>query len=277
MALDTVINGGASGLLAEVDTGGLLRTVHPLRTASGTLAAINNELVMPVVGTNSALLYIQSTSFIGTLEFTGVSDVGGTLYFPIVAFPHAVGSAGGTIPVSSQPLVTDALVAANTSRVYAIPCGQLKSVRVRVSAFTSGSCVATLTADDSDSINLAVLSRATTLLVTATGAASAAVTATMPAVAGLRHIIDFIQVTRSATAALTAAAAPVVVTTTGLPGSPALTFGSDVAGIGIDKEVRLDFGSTGLATSTLNTATTVVCPVYTGVIWRINVGYRLGL
>ena len=50
-----------------------------------------------------------------------------------------------------------------------------------------------------------------------------------------------------------------------------------VVAIGIDKEMRLDFGSTGLAATTLGTNTTVVCPVYTGVIWRVIVGYRLGL
>ena len=50
-----------------------------------------------------------------------------------------------------------------------------------------------------------------------------------------------------------------------------------VVAIGIDKEMRLDFGSTGLAATTLGTNTTVVCPVYTGVIWRVTVGYRLGL
>jgi hypothetical protein len=206
-----------------------------------------------------------------------VNDVGATQYYSIAAYPYSIGCAGGTIPLAGQPMLLDALVAANTARVYQIPCGQLKKVRVRVSAYTSGSCVATWTADDCDAINTAALARATTLLVTATGAASAAVTATLPAVTGLRHMIDFIQVTRSATAALTAAATPVVVTTTNMQGSPALTFGSDVAGIGIDKDVRLDFGSTGFAATTLGTATTVVCPVYTGVIWRINVGYRLGL
>ena len=50
-----------------------------------------------------------------------------------------------------------------------------------------------------------------------------------------------------------------------------------VVAISIDKEARLDFGSTGLAATTLGTNTTVVCPAYTGVIWRVIVGYRLGL
>lgn len=271
MALDVLITG------TNLDSIGNVKVNTPKATSSGTLAANNAELILDVDSDNSALLYIQSTSFVGTIEFTGVNDVGSTQYFSVAAYPYSIGCAGGTIPLAGQPMLLDALVAANTARVYAIPCGQLKKVRVRVSAYTSGSCVATFTADQTDPLNTAVTARSTTLLVTATGAASAAVTATLPAVAGLRHIIDFIQVTRSATAALTASATPVVVTTTNMQGSPALTFGSDVAGVGIDKEVKLDFGSTGASATALGTASTVVCPVYTGVIWRVTVGYRLGL
>ena len=87
---------------------------------------------------------------------------------------------------------------------------------------------------------------------------------------------DRISVIRSATAALTASATPVLVTTTNLHGSPVITFGSDAGGIGVDKEQVLDFGGAGLAASAVSAATTVVCPVYTGVIWRVNVSYRLG-
>jgi hypothetical protein len=93
----------------------------------------------------------------------------------------------------------------------------------------------------------------------------------------LRHYIDRVSVVRSATAALTASATPVVVTTTNLPGTPALTFGSDAGGIGVDREQIFEFGGAGIATSAVNTATTIVAPVWTGVIWRVNVSYRLGL
>jgi len=39
----------------------------------------------------------------------------------------------------------------------------------------------------------------------------------------------------------------------------------------------VDFGSSGMAVTATNTATTIVAPVYANVIWRINVVYRLGL
>ncbi len=276
MAMDTTLR-GLTGTQQDVDANNRAEVVHQRLSASATIGALNAEVVLSLNGEANALVYVQSTSFVGTLEFTGVSDAGETGYFPVAAYPYAIGCAGGTIPPSAQPLLVDALVAANTSRVYSVPVGQLRRLRVRASAYTSGSCVVTITADANDSLNTAIAARPATLFVTNTGAASAAVTATLPAVTGLRHVVDFIQVTRSATAALTAAATPVLVTTTNLPGSPALTFGSDAAGIGLDKDVKLDFGSSGLAASALGTATTVVCPVYTGVIWRVYVAYRLGL
>lgn len=256
---------------------GVIVPVRERREASGTLAALNSEIVIDVNGDESALVHVQSTAFIGTLEFTGSSDATGALFHPVPAYPFSPGCAGGTIPLAGQPLLLDALVAANTVRVYSVPVGQLRKLRVRTSAYTSGAADVSITAEAQGPLNTAIAAKPSTLLVTNTGAASAAVTATLPAVAGLRHIVDFIYVNRSATAALTASATPVLVTTTNLPGAPVLTLGSDAAGIGIDKEMRLDFGSTGLAATTLSNNTTVVCPVYTGVIWRVIVGYRLGL
>ena len=143
---------------------------------------------------------------------------------------------------------------------------------------SGGTCTATINADECQSFNPYVRDqKAATLMVTVTAAVGVAATATLPAVAGLRHYIDRISVVRSATAALTAAATPVLVTTTNIPGTPALTLGSDVGGIGVDKLFDFDFGSSGIAVTAINTATTVVCPAYVGVIWRVNVAYRLGM
>jgi len=251
--------------------------IRERREAFGTLAAVNAEVVMDVNGDETALVYVQSTAFIGTLEFTASSDETGALFMPVTAYAYSPGCAGGTIPSAGQPLLLDALVAANTVRVYSVPVGQLRKLRVRPSAYTSGAANVTITADTQDPLNTAIAAKPSTLLVTSTAAVGVAVTATIPAVTGLRHIVDFVKVTRSATAALTASATPVLVTTTNLPGAPALTFGQDVAGIGVDKLDGWDFGSSGLAATALGTATTVVCPAYVGVIWRVTVGYRLGL
>lgn len=258
---------------------GVVIPVRERREAvSSPFTAINAELVMPLNGDAYALVYVASTSFIGTLEFTGAMDGAATGYFPITAYPYSVGCSGGTIPLAGQPLLIDALVAANTVRVYAVPVGQLKALRVRASAYTSGSCVISITTDVNGSL-MQILGaiKPSTLFVTQTAAVNLGVTATLPAVAGLRHYVEKIQVIRSATAALTAAATPVLVTTTNLPGAPVLTFGSDAGGVGVDIVREFSIGGDGLSATALGTATTVVCPVYTGVVWRVNVCYKLGI
>lgn len=251
--------------------------IREAREATGSISAVNGEVVLPLSGDESALVTVVSAAFIGTLEFTGVADGTGAAYHPVLAYPYPPGCVGGTIPPGGQPLLTEALVAANTLRTYSVPCGQLKALRVRASAYTSGVADITIRSDSTDPLSPAITARASTLLVTATAAAGTAVTVTLPAVPGLRHIVDFIQITRSATAALTASATPTLITTTNLPGAPVITMGSDAGGIGVDKEARLDFGSTGLAATAVGTATTVVCPATPSVVWRATVSYRLGL
>lgn len=251
--------------------------VREARETSGILGALNAELVLDTNGDENAVITIIPSAFAGTLEFTYSTDSTGTNFFPLPVFPFPPGCVGGTIPVGGQPLLTEALVVGVTARTYSALTGGIKRVRVRVSAYTSGTLVATIRSDAAATFNLAMVTRPSTLLVTATAAAGAGATVTLPAVPGLRHVIDFIRVTRSASALLTAGAAPTVVTTTNLPGSPALTFGQDAAAQGVDKEVVLDFGGSGLAASAINTNTTVVCPATTNVIWRATVSYRLGL
>jgi hypothetical protein len=169
------------------------------------------------------------------------------------------------------------LVAVNTSRVYNLPVGQLKRIRIRAVAYTSGNLTCNIVSDDNDTFNQALVTKPSTLIISTTAASGATLTATLNAVAGLRHVIDFIKITRSATAVGTASATPTVITTTNLPGALALTMGLDAFAIGTDKELNVDFGSTGLAATALSTNTTIVCPVVTGALWRINIGYRLGV
>ena len=247
------------------------------RRTTGTLAAVNAEVVHDLNGDASAVIYLNGT---GTLNATYAVDgsADGVNYFPLICYPYATGSVGGTLPVAAQPLVTEAVNAATVQRALCASVSGLQKLRVRLTTYASGTCAVTINSDACQSVNpYANDTRASTLMVSATAAVSTAATATLPAVTGLRHYIDRIDVIRSATAALTAGAAPVVVTTTNINGAPQLTFGSDAGGVGVDKTVTLDFGATGMACSAVGTATTIVCPVYTGVIWRVNVAYRLGL
>lgn len=110
-----------------------------------------------------------------------------------------------------------------------------------------------------------------TLCVTATGAAAAGVTLTLPAVVGQAHNITLLEIVAYSTAARTGGTTPVIVTTTNLPGSPAFTFGSGAA-VGTT-DTKLYTPIRPLIASVVNTATTIVCPATTSIIWRVNVFY----
>lgn len=247
------------------------------RRSSATLAAINAEIVHDVNGDESATIYINGTgTFNATYNVQGSAD--GVNFADILSFPYAPFSFGATLPVPAQPIVSEAVNASVIQRLLCLNVGGLQKIRLRLTAYSSGSAAITINSDACASIHPNVLSqKAGTLNITATAAAGTAVTATLPGVAGLRHYIDRISVVRSATAALAAAATPVTITTTNLNGSPILTLGQDAGGIGVDRELILEYGASGGGALLVNTATTIVAPAYTGVIWRINVAYRLGL
>jgi len=186
--------------------------IRERRRTTGTLAALKAEVVHQLNGDEAAKIYINAAvgTWNATLEFTGTVD--GTNYFPIPVFPDALACTGGTIPISAQPLLIEAINTTSVIRTYSVSTGQLAAIRVRASVFTAGSADVTIISDPENSSHphASGANRNATLAVTATGAASAAVTATLPLVAGLRHYIDFIQVIRSATAALTASATPAI-------------------------------------------------------------------
>lgn len=247
------------------------------RTTTGTLAATNSEVVHNVNGDTSAIIYFTSTGTLNAI-YNVQASIDGTNFFDVPAFPIAQACLAGTIPISAQPLVSEAVNAANVARALCVATGGYRKIRIRLSAYASGTMTVTINSDECASPNPYLRDqKAGTLTVTGTAAVSTAVTVTLPAVPSLRHYIDRISVVRSATAALTASATPVLVTTTNITGLPIFTFGSDAGGVGIDREQVMDFGGAGAAAIALGTATTVVCPVYTGVIWRVNVTYRLGL
>jgi hypothetical protein len=117
-----------------------------------------------------------------------------------------------------------------------------------------------------------VLLHASDLCVSTTAATGVGVTATLPAVAGAFHYISEIYITKYFTVANAASATPLVVTTTNLPGSLAFSFGQPLGTIGTT-DVRIEEFSRNLKSSVVNTATTIVCPATTGIIWRVNVVY----
>lgn len=120
---------------------------------------------------------------------------------------------------------------------------------------------------------IVAISNAADLSVTATGVAAAAVTCTLPAVASNYHRISSIEITTYNTAARTGGVTPVVVTSTNLSGSNAWTLPS-AAAVGTATTIRIE-PSDPIKSTVINTATTIVCPATTSVIWRVNVFYRI--
>jgi hypothetical protein len=164
-------------------------------------------------------------------------------------------------------------VVGTVSGIWMAGCAGFRKVRAVVTAYTSGGATCTLSASTALFDDFAKNGGVTSAVATAVGAAAAAVTLTLAAPGlGLRHYITYLSINRFASALLTAAAAPVTVTTTNIPTGLAFSFGAEAAPQGTLDRWREDFAFP-LATTAQNTATTIVCPVTTAVIWRVTAGY----
>lgn len=238
------------------------QTFTDARTSSGTLSALNAELVMDLNGSATAVFDVRATTANLTVVFEGTVD--GTNYVSLPGFNPVLES------YLSSIVITTAHGAA-----YLIKCSGFRRIRARVSAFTSGSVVVTGRASRADSIVYAK-TIPSNLHVTVTAAANTGATITLPAAgAGLFHYITNIHLCRNATAAL-AGTATLVITSTNLPGSPAWSVGNAMAAGGT--QIDLDYRpTTPLKSSVANTATTVVMPVPgAAVLWRGNCTYYVG-
>ena len=236
--------------------------LHPRETiiGTGTIGAINGEVVIPVDGCSSVAIDLRGT-FSMTLEVAGTVD--GTNF---TAIPVR--------PINQASITYVAAVTGTTAGTWVGKCAPFRSVRIRCTSYTSGAAVTTITGDTA-ALDDSLQGMVTTVAATATGATGAAVTLTIASPgAGLRQYLTYVGIIRSATALLTAGAAPTVVTTTNLPGALAFTFGADASPQGTDKVIREDFAYP-LAASAQATAVTIVCPVTTGVIWRVTAGYYI--
>lgn len=233
--------------------------LHPREnlTGVGTLGALNAEVQAFCDGASTVALDLRGT-FVATVQVQGTVD----------------GTNWELIPV--RPQRGGIYVAGVTAAgVWMASCAGFTKVRAFVTAYTSGSATATISASNALFDDFAKNGSVTSQIGTATGAAGAAVTLTLTAPgAGLRHYLTYLSMTRvnGTAAALTASATPVVCTTTNLPGSLAFTRAADALAAGADDKWREDFAYPLMA-SAQNTATTIVCPATTGVIWRVTAGY----
>ena len=224
----------------------------------GVLGAANAGILIAADGVSHVALDLRG-AYAGTIALEGTVD--GTNW---TAIPFRLLNAGS--------VVYSIISASGAIGIYIGKASGFRMVRARMIAWTSGAAIATLsghTAPFEDSMTALT----TPLAATAVGAAGAAVTLTLAAApTGMRHYLTYLSINRFAAALLTAAAAPVTVTTTNLPGSLAFSFAADAAAQGTLDRWREDFAYP-LVTNALATATTIVCPATPNVIWRVTAGY----
>jgi hypothetical protein len=254
--------------------------VREMRTLPGivALASLGAQVEFDVNGDESAVIQFDGGG--GTLNATYAIEgsIDGATFQPIPMYPLPAFCSGGVIPLAAQPMFLEAVNAASIKRAVVVSCGQLKKIKVRFAGWVAGSANVMVNSDSVQSLSpYARDQRAATLMVTATAAVGVAATATLPAVAGLRHYVDFVQVSKFNGLALTVGTVPVLVTSTNIPGTPVINFPAPAEAQGLETVRDMDFGGQGMATIAIGTSTTIVCPATPGVIWRVNVAYRLGL
>jgi hypothetical protein len=221
---------------------------------TGTLSTAGAEIVLDTPGCNIVSLDVRGT-FTGTLEVTGTVNGADYILIPIRSL------VGGIY-----------LISVTTAGAWVAGCAGYDKVRVRATALSSGSATVTLLGSTSllDDFKMGLV---TPTIGTAVGASGAAVTLTLAAPGvGVRHYLTYLRIVRYAAAVLTAAATPVTITTTNLPGTPAFTFPADAAALGTIFSYQEDFAYP-IVSSAQNTATTIVAGATTGVIWRITAGF----
>ncbi len=233
--------------------------LHPRENlfAVGNLGVLNAEVPLVCDGCSTVAIDLRGT-FNLTVAVQGSVD--GTNWQLIPVRPQA----GGQFLIA---------ITGTASGIWMASCVGFTRVRAIVTAYTSGAATATLTGSTARFDDVANNGGMTPLVVTSVGAAGAAVTLTIPAPGiGLRQYLTYLSINRFATALLTAGTAPVTVTTTNIPGSLAFSFPADAAAQGTIDRWREDFAYP-LMSTTQNTATTIVCPATTNVIWRVTAGY----
>lgn len=240
------------------------------RPISAVLSAIAQEVLLDLNGAAVVNFDIRTAAGNLTLVFEGSVD--GTIYFGLPAFAQQQLLAAAIV---QESYVGSIVIATTQSGLYTLGVSGLRRVRVRVSAYTSGTVTV---AARSSSADLIIYNRLipSNLHITATAAANTAATATLPAAgAGMFHYITNINLMRNATAALIGSAT-LIHTSTNLPGSPAWSVGNAMALGGT--QLDLDYTPiTPLKSLVANTNTTVVMAAGgAAVLNRVNVSYYVG-
>lgn len=237
--------------------------LHPRENlfASANIIALNGVVSCYADGASTVSLAVSGT-YVGTLTVEGSFD--GTNWDVVPVKPI---NAGGVYVLT--------LASAAVGR-WQGSIGQFQQVRVRASAWTSGTASVFLMADNGVSDVTAFL-RSADQAATITAATGVAATLSIPAGgAGLYCYLSRLVIQRHTSAALTAGATPILVTTTNMPGSRVFSFPADAAAQGAMAQEIVE-PATPLRMTATNTATTIVAPATTGVIWRITADWYNGV
>jgi len=241
------------------------------RDYSKNLASVNAEVFLDINGAQTATFDVRSGAANLTFVFEGSLD-GNNFDIPLQAWTVR-STVGATI--SSETYVNTVVVATTIAATYTVGATGFKRVKLRVSARTSGDIDVAARASAADLIVYAK-PLPSVLHVTATGTSGAAVTATLPSATGLFHCITKIHLIQFVVAARTAAATPVLATTTNLPGTPVYSCDATVGAIGAIFQYDLaPMTGNPLRSLVAGTNTTFVGPATTSTIWRWNISYYL--
>lgn len=226
--------------------------------AAATLGALNAETVIDLAQEQTVSIDTKTSSFNGTLIFEVSTD--GTNYqqYPIwnsVTELYVVGISSAGAFQADIPRAA-------------------KKARIRCSAYTTGAMTVVFRASIGAQFNYS--KDIPSSMISATGAAGAAVTLTIPVPGiGLFNYLTGLSIVKFNSALLTAAVAPVVVTTTGIIGTPAFSFNADAAAQGTSQELQAPIIKPVKGTAT-NTAMTIVCPLTASILWRVNASFYIG-
>jgi hypothetical protein len=217
-----------------------------------------------VIASTSNALNVEVTGAAGNLP-ANVTQYGST------NISTGTGASGAGIPRVTVSNDSNVLVTQSTSP-WVDNLSQVGGSAITLGSKVSASSIPVVIASDQAQINTSQNLQASTLVQSATAATGVGVIVTLPAVVSQFHYITLIEIKKYFTVANAASATPLVVTTTNLPGSLAFTFGQPLGTVGTT-DVEQWISGTPLKSSVVDTATTIVAPATTGIIWRINVFY----
>jgi len=248
--------------MAKISTNRKAGTQHPRENflGSGNLAALNAEFIVDCDGASSFGLDLRGT-FNMTVEVSGTIDNVNWLPIPIR-------------PFNRDSLAYVPLIVGTAAGLWVGKCAPFDRLRVRVPGYTSGACIASLLASNA-MLDDTLQGMVTTTTGTVTAAVGVGATLTIPAPgAGLRPYLTYLRIARAASVLLTAAATPVIISTTNIPGGLAFSVPANAAPAGDIWDYQEAFNFP-LATAAQNVATTIVCPATPNVIWRATAGWYL--